>query len=160
MSEDQAAGNQPRFSILRVYLKDASFESPASPALFVSGDNWRPKVNVELVTGAVALGGDRYEVIVKATLQADDEAGKTSYIVEVQQAGLFEVVGVNQEQLGIALEVNCPTILFPYLREAIDNLLVHGSFPPAGLVPINFEARYAAELNRRKQAAEANPAIN
>ncbi len=160
MSDVQGGGQQPRLNVLRVYLKDASFESPSTPGLFVSAENARAKGNVDLVTAAQEAGPNRYEVVVKATLKTEEEnGGRTINIVEVQQAGLFEISGVTQEQLGFALEVNCPTILFPYLRETIDSLLVRGMFPPAGLAIFNFEARYAAEMNRRRQAA-GSPAVN
>lgn len=156
MSDENAAATSPKFNILRVYVKDASFESPSAPRLFVSGVIWRPKVDIEINTSASALGKDVYEVVMTGTLRAKDESGGTSYIVEVQQAGLFEIAGVSEQQLGMVLEVNCPTILFPYLRVAIDNQLGHGSFPPAGLVPINFEARYAAAQQRRAEQSRGS----
>lgn len=151
MSDVQGGQPQPRLNVLRVYLKDASFESPSTPGLFLAAENSRARGNVDLQTSNSDLGGGRYEVVLKATLTTEEEGGgRTLNIVEVQQAGLFEIAGLNAEQLGFALEVNCPTLLFPYLRETIDSLLVRGLFPPAGLAIFNFEARYLAQLNQRR----------
>ena len=68
---------------------------------------------------------------------------KTVFLVEVQQAGIFEIAGIEGEQLEQVLSITCPSVLFPYGREAVDALVIKGSFPALMLAPINFEAVYA-----------------
>jgi preprotein translocase subunit SecB len=89
-------------------------------------------------------------VSVKITITAknDDE---TAFLVELVQCGLFAVVNIPEQQLGAMLGAICPNILFPYLRENIDSLVVKGGFPALMLAPINFEALY----QKRAQEAQA-----
>jgi preprotein translocase subunit SecB len=75
----------------------------------------------------------------------------TAYIAEVEQAGIFQVVGVQGLQLAQVLSSNCPSVLFPYLRETMDNLIVKGSFAPAYLAPVNFEAIFANALRKKQK---------
>ncbi|MFK7916072.1 MAG: protein-export chaperone SecB, partial [Pseudomonadales bacterium] len=92
-----------------------------------------------------------------ATLQADlpelAEGSKTAFIVEVQQAGFFTVEGGDDESRRMALGIACPNMLFPYIRAAIDDLVVRGGFPAVQLAPVNFEGLYQqAEQQRLQQA--------
>ena len=145
-----AAANQPRFGIQRIYLKDLSFESPSSPGIF--GENWQPKAHLDLNTRTEQQGPDRYEVVLTVTLKAENAAGKSGYIVEVQQAGVFEIANLNRDQLAQTLGTLCPNILFPYARETIDSLIVRGTFAPVMLAPVNFDALYAEAQKHRVEA--------
>lgn len=137
----------------RMYLKDASFESPGSPAIF--GQPFRPEIQVDINTRVNSLGDQRHEVVLSTTVTASREEDKTAYVVEVQQAGIFVIEGVEQQQLHQVLGILCPNMLFPYAREALDNLVVKGGFPPLQLAPVNFEAMYAqARQQQAEQAAE------
>ena len=78
----------------------------------------------------------------------------TIYIVEAEQAGLFNIKGFTEEQLPQILNITCPGILFPYLRETLDNVVTKGSFPALLLPPINFDALFANAV--QQAAAEAN----
>ena len=81
---------------------------------------------------------------------------KTAFIVEVQQAGIFVVQGLEGAHLGQALNAFCPNLLFPYLRETVDTALVKGSFPPIMLAPVNFDAIFAqALMQKQKEATES-----
>ncbi len=144
---DQSGG--PQFALQRIYLKDSSFESPRSPVVFQS--QWQPKINFDIKTRNTKLQEDVVEVVLVLTVEAtlDDEA---AFVVEVHQAGVFTAKDFEATQLEHLLATVCPNILFPYAREAIDALVVKGSFPALTLAPINFEALYA----QQKQAAEAN----
>ena len=58
----------------------------------------------------------------------------------------------------VVLNVNSPTILFPYLRESISSAIIRGGFQPLLLAPVNFEAIYQQNLAREQAAAaEAEP---
>ena len=140
MSEQGGAGS-PQFTVRRVYLKDSSLESPRSPSIFAS--EWNPRVHVDMDTRVERVEAEIFEVVLKVTARASTPEGKTGYIVEIHQAGLFEVKGLQGEPLERTLRTFCPGILFSYAREAVDNLLVKATFRPLMLAPVNFEALYA-----------------
>ncbi|EMP55230.1 protein-export chaperone SecB [Marinobacter koreensis] len=156
MAENQqAAGNdnqnQPQFALQRIYVKDLSFESPNSPLVFQ--EQWQPQVNLDLNTSHEKVSDNQYEVVLSLTVTTKI-GDKVAYIVEIQQAGVFLVHGIEGPQLGQMLGAYCPTILFPYARESIDNVVNKGSFPALMLAPVNFDAIYAQALQRKQQEAE------
>jgi preprotein translocase subunit SecB len=144
---------QANFALQRIYVKDISFESPNSPMVFQK--QWKPEVKMDLNTKHAVLGENHYEVIVSVTLTVSTE-GMTAYIVEVQQAGIFQVQGLEGIQLAQALNAFCPNLLFPYIRESIDTVVVKGSFPAMMMAPVNFDAIFAQTVKQKqKEAAEA-----
>ena len=148
----EAGDSQPKFAIQRVYVKDISFESPGAPETFrVQG---KPSVNLDLNTKNQSLGEGLWEVNLTLTLTAKSEDEKTLYLAEVQQAGIFEISGLQPEMIEQTLASLCPSILFPYARENIDGLIVKGTFPPLMLAPVNFDALYEqAKLAKERQEA-------
>jgi preprotein translocase subunit SecB len=148
----------PAFALQRLYLKDASFESPRSPGVFQG--KWEPKINFDIKTRQTKIQDDVYEVVLVLTVEAkiDDEL---AFLVEIQQAGIFTCKDFEEAQLEQLHATVCPNILFPYAREAIDNVVGKGSFPALMLAPINFDAIYAQQKQARaEQAAQANGADN
>ncbi|MGP4843745.1 protein-export chaperone SecB [Marinobacter sp. 1Y8] len=155
MAENQqAAGSenedQPQFALQRIYIKDLSFESPNSPAVFQ--EQWQPQVNLDLNTSHKKIGDAQYEVVLSLTITAKIE-DKVAYIVEIQQGGVFMIKGIEGPQLGQMLGAYCPTILFPYARESIDGIVNKGSYPSLMLAPVNFDAIYAQALKRQQDEA-------
>ena len=154
--EEQAASTeqpQQQFAMQRIYTKDLSFESPATPDIFRK--QWQPAVNVDLNTKSNKVDdGGNYEVILTVTITAkmDDE---TAFLVEVQQAGIFLIAGFEGENLRRLLGTAAPNILFPYARENIDSLCVKGGFPALMLAPVNFEALYQQAVQQAQQQGEA-----
>lgn len=146
--QNQNNTQEQQFSIQRIYTRDASFESPKAPSIFLK--EWKPAVNLELNTRQNAIEDGIYEVVltVSATAKIEDNV---AFIAEVQQAGIFVVKGFDAESISHMLGSFCPNLLFPYAREVLDNLVVKGSFPALMLAPINFDALYAQELERMKQ---------
>ncbi|MES2606357.1 MAG: protein-export chaperone SecB [Pseudomonadota bacterium] len=141
---------EPRFGVQRIYIKDASFEAPDTPECFRRAYN--PKVNFSINSRSKKIDGDSYEVVLRLTADVKQD-DKTVFLVEVQQAGIFEVGGLEGDRLEQVLTITCPGILFPYGREAIDALAIKGSFPALMLAPINFEAVYMqAKRNQAQQA--------
>ncbi len=154
-NENQNEAAQPaqaNFALQRIYVKDISFESPNSPAIFQK--QWKPDVKMDLNTKNAKLGDNHYEVVVSVTLTVTVE-GMTAYIVEVQQAGIFVVQGIEGGHLAQALSAFCPNLLFPYLRETIDTVVVKGSFPAMMLAPVNFDAIFAQAVKQKQQEAAA-----
>jgi preprotein translocase subunit SecB len=149
-----AAGSGPQFAIHRVYLKDASFETPNSPAVFMQ--EWKPEVNLQLNSSVSALESDVYEVVLNVTATAK-QGDKTGFLVEIQQAGIFTVKGFDEVQKGSMLGAFCPNTLFPFAREAISDLVVKGGFPQLLLAPINFDALYAQKQRQGSSTAASAP---
>jgi preprotein translocase subunit SecB len=114
-----------------------------SPKVF-SG-TWQPSVKVDLNNRVNKLEDNVVEVVLTLTVTAQLEE-ETAFLVEVQQAGLFLIKGLTEEQFALAVNVNAPTTLFPYVREAIDSLVTRGGFPVVGLQPVNFEAMYRQKM--------------
>ncbi|MEZ5451715.1 MAG: protein-export chaperone SecB [Thiothrix sp.] len=150
MSQEQQQEQQ--FIIQRVYIKDVSFEAPNSPAIFTQ--DWQPDTNLDLNTKVNNLANDNFEVELFITITVQS-AGKTAFLVEVKQAGVFFIQGYAEEQLNHLLAAYCPNILFPYAREVIASLVSKGSFPELHLSPINFDALYARRLQEEQAKVAA-----
>ena len=137
-----------------IYTKDISFESPITPNVF--RQEWKPAVNVDLNTKTSRIDDQgNHEVVLTLTITAKLEE-QTAFLVEVQQAGIFFVAGFEDEALRQLLSTVAPTILFPYAREAVDNLVVKGGFPALMIAPVNFDALFRQAV--AQQAAEAGDA--
>ena len=145
--------NQPQFALQRIYVKDLSFESPNSPVVFQ--DKWKPQVNLDLNTSHTKVSDNQYEVVLSLTVTSKIDE-KVAFIVEIQQAGVFLLKGIEGAQLGQMLGAYCPTILFPYAREAIDGVVSKGSFPALMLAPVNFDAIYAQAVKRKQDEANGD----
>ena len=152
MAEEAQNQAQGQFSIQKIYTKDISFETPNSPAIFAQ-TKWEPEVNVQLNSRAAAMENDMHEVVLTVTVTAKVEE-QTAYLVEVQQAGIFQVTGFEEGQMGHLLGSFCPNILFPYVREAISDLVARGGFPQMLLQPVNFDALYAQHVQQQQGQAQ------
>ena len=141
MAEEQG---KAQFALQRIYLKDSSFESPKSPHGF--REQWTPKVNLELTSRHDLIENSLYQAILRMTVTVSTEDDELMYLVEVQQAGVFLVDGLEENARLHTLGSFCPNVLFPYAREVIDSLVVKGSFPPLMLSPVNFDAIYQQSL--------------
>tara|TARA_B100000989_G_scaffold116526_1_gene85759 strand:+ start:1873 stop:2382 length:510 start_codon:yes stop_codon:yes gene_type:complete len=144
----------PVFAIQRIYLKDLSFETPMGPSVFQK--QWQPKVNQDLNTKNTKLENDLYEVALRLTLTVTD-GEDTIYILEVKQAGIFAIKGLDPKQITHVINTTCPNILFPYAREAVDSVLSKGSFPALMLPPINFDALFASALKQAEEEGREAP---
>ncbi len=153
MAEEQKAGADRRMAILKIYLKDFSFESPLSPAVFQSED-WKPNINLNLRSSHGALEANLHEVVLTVTIEAKEkESDKTLFLTELHQGGLFEIVGYKKEEMGALIGSLCPNILFPYARESVAGIIQKGGFPEFILQPINFDALYLQQLQSQKAQA-------
>jgi len=151
-NDQQAQEDQRHFVIQRVYTKDISFETPNSPAVFTQ--EWKPDVNVALHTSTKELGNEHFEVVLTVTVTAK-QGENTNFLAEVQQAGIFLMKNIPQNEMGPLVGIYCPNVLFPYAREVVTDLVARGSFPQLVLAPVNFEALYKQQVERQQaQAAE------
>jgi preprotein translocase subunit SecB len=154
MTEQAAApeAKSGNFGIQRIFLKDTSFESPNAPQIFQG--QWKPQINMDLNTKSNKLADDVYEVVLTITVTAKNE-DQTAFLAEVHQAGIFKIEGLEGAALHQAVGAFCPNLLFPYAREAIDSLVLKGSFPALMLAPVNFDAIYAQSIQQAQAQAAA-----
>ena len=146
----EAAG--PAFTVEKIYVKDVSFEVPGAPAIFT--ENVQPELQLNLNQRVQRLGENAFEVVLGVTLTC--KAGdKTAYVAEVQQAGIFGLMGLEAQAVDVLLGTQCPNILFPYVRQLVSDLVQAGGFPPFFLPPIHFEALYAESLRQRAAQGDA-----
>ena len=145
---------QPVFTIEKLYVKDLSLEVPNGPRIFLEREN--PEISIQLRTDANAVDAGIYEVVVAVTVSAKLPGDKTLFLVEVAQAGIFQIRNVPQEDLEPITMVGCANILYPYLREAVSDAVGRAGFQPVMLAPVNFEALYQAR--KQQEQAGAVPA--
>ncbi len=146
------AVKKKNLSIVKIFQKDFSFESPQAPKVFNSGE-WKPKTNLNLRSKHSVIDGDLHEVVLTITVEAKDE-DTTLFLVELHQAGLFEISGYEGEEFDAIVGSYCPNLLFPYARESIAAAIQKGGFPEFVLQPINFDSLYM-QSRQQQAAAEA-----
>jgi preprotein translocase subunit SecB len=137
---------QPSFQIEKIYVKDLSLEIPAGPQAFMQ--QAQPQLEVQINTAGGKFADGYYEVSVSATVTAKTPE-RTLFLAEAVQAGIFSVRNVPDDEMDPLLNIGCPTILFPYLRETISDLINRGGFPPVLLSPVSFEAIYMQRLQQQ-----------
>ncbi|MBI4293360.1 MAG: protein-export chaperone SecB [Betaproteobacteria bacterium] len=142
MSDEQAV-----FSIEKIYVKDLSLEVPNAPQVFLAPEE--PRLDVQLTHTAQALEAPLYEVTITVTVTA--KAGeRTVFLAEAAQAGIFQIRNVPESDLDPVLAIVCPSVLFPYARETISDIVNRAGFPPVLLAPVNFEVLYQQRLAEQK----------
>ncbi|MDH2273442.1 protein-export chaperone SecB [Moraxella porci] len=135
MSDEQ---NQPQLGLERIYTKDISFEVPS---VEVFTKQWKPETDINIAASVTDLDEDYKEVVLTVSVTAKLE-DTVAFIAEVQQAGIFLLKNIPEDDLPHLLQAYCPNILFPYAREVISDLVTRGSFPQLLLAPVNFEQAY------------------
>ena len=141
---------QPRKKKKKIYVKDVSLEIPHAPQIFT--DRTQPQVSIELSNLAQQVEENVFEVAIKVTVTSKI-ADKTVFLVEVTQAGIFQIRNVPAENMEMIVGITCPNILFPYLRESVSDLVVRAGFQPVLLNPINFEALFAQQKQQEAEQA-------
>jgi preprotein translocase subunit SecB len=136
---DSQSETGPALALQNVYLKDCSYEAPNGPRI---EGNWNPQINLDLHTAANGLSAELREVVLTVTVSAKQN-DVTIFLVEVKQAGLFLMRNLSEPDVRRAVGTICPSVLFPYARAAVSQLVTQGGFPQFLLPPVNFEALYA-----------------
>ena len=144
--------NAPVFQIQRVYLKEASLEQPNSPAILL--ETAQPTVDIQLGVEAGSAADGIFEVSVTATITTKI-GEKTVFLVEAKQAGIFEIRNLPQEQMDQVMGIACPSIVYPYLRGNVSDIITRGGFPPVHLAEINFQAMFEQQ-KAQAQAQNGN----
>ena len=134
------------FQIEKIYVKDLSLEIPHAPKIFT--EQVQPEVQVQINTEAQQFADGYYEVTVTGTVTAR-LGERTLFLAEAVQAGIFSLRNVPATDIGPLLGIACPTVIFPYLRETMSDVITRGGFPPLLLAPISFEQLYVERRGRR-----------
>lgn len=155
---EPAAGNgaaTPNRQVLlqKIYVKDASIEVPLAPQVFTA--NLQPQIDVNVGTDMRPMQDDLFDVSLTVTVTAKN-GEDTAFLVEIKQAGIFLVRGFdNPQEKGAILGGYCPSMLFPFAREAVADFVQKAGFPQLLLQPINFESLYLEHLARQRAEAKA-----
>jgi preprotein translocase subunit SecB len=145
----QSEGEQKSIQPLKIYLKDVSFETPNSPAIFLK--EWKPKLEFEIGNSAALTKDGQHEVVLALTVTMTVN-GETAYLAEVHQAGIFSITGHSPEENQQIHNVFCNRFLYPYACAAISDLVTKGGFPQLLLQPINFKHIYQQRLEQMQSA--------
>ena len=127
-------------------------EQPNSPAILLEQE--QPSVDIQLGIEANPVAEGVFEVSVTATVHTKIK-DKTVFLVEVKQAGIFEVRNLPEEQMGPIMGIACPQIVYPYLRGNVADLIQRSGFPPVQLSEINFQAMYEQQQSQAGQSSAA-----
>lgn len=145
---------QPRLQILNQFIRDLSFENIAVQK--GGGPEGKPEVKVQINLDAQQRGNDLYDVALKLKVDSKVDSGPL-FILELDYAGRFIVQNVPQEQLHALLMIECPRLIFPFLRRIVSDVTRDGGYPPLNLEIIDFLALYRSELARRQAENAASP---
>jgi preprotein translocase subunit SecB len=140
-----AAPQQVQVQLVSQYIKDLSFENP-NVSRMVEEKAESPEMRFEISVNGKRTGQDLYESSIQFRGTASSNVG-TIYELEVDYAGLFRIQNIPKEALEPFLLVNCPTLIFPFLRRIVSDVTRDGGFPPLLLDPMDFGALFM----RRKQ---------
>ena len=150
MAEAPPSEAQPSFQIEKIYVKDLSLELPNAPQIFLQSEN--PQLEIQVRNEGQKFSDPLYEVVVTVTVTAR-VGEKTLFLAEAAQAGIFSLRDIPEADIAPLLGIACPNILYPYVREAISDMVTRAGFPPVLLAPVSFEALYA----QRNQAQPGVP---
>ena len=157
-----AAGAQPaqpavRLNILAQFTRDLSFENIVAQKGI--GGEVSPEIQVQVSLDARKRQAEhQYEVICKYRVTSQNSADKAKlFLCELDYAGVFQIEGVPEDQMHPFLMIECPRILFPFVRRILSDVTRDGGFPPFNLDPVDFVALYRQEAQRRAAAQATRP---
>jgi len=157
MAEEAAAAPAVRMSVLAQFVRDMSFENMVAQK-GISGTDVQPDIQVAVSLDARKRTTEhQYDVISKFKVTSKNKAnGETLFLLEVDYGGVFHVEGVPEEQLHPFLLIECPRLLFPFVRRIISDVTRDGGFPPLNVDTVDFLALYRQEMARRAQMTQPN----
>lgn len=155
MAEENTAP-QVRMQVLAQFVRDMSFENMVAQK-GISGSEVQPDIQVAVSLDARKRQPDhQYDVVTKFRVTSKNKAnGETLFLLELDYGGIFHVEGVAEDQLHPFLMIECPRLLFPFVRRIISDVTRDGGFPPLNIDTVDFLALYRQELARRMEAQKA-----
>lgn len=151
----ESASAAPQFRLVKLYVKDLSFENPNAPEVFFIQDP-EPKVDLNLGVKHKKLDNDHWEVSLAVTATiTDTKTEKTLFILEIEHAGAFLLKNIPEQHIDAVLAVECPTFLFPFTRQMVSQMSVDGGFIPFLMEPVNFLGLFENQRRKKKAAEKA-----
>ena len=145
MSQEQAI-----FSLDKIYVKDISLEVPNAPKIFLNRE--QPNIELNLSFHSEKIDESIYQTILHATISAKANE-EQMFLIELEQVGIFQMRNIPEDQMELVYNIECPTILFPYLRETVTDLTTKAGFLPVILTPVNFAFLY----HQKQQQVDVKP---
>ena len=146
------AANQAQLQVLAQYVKDLSFENPGAPQS-LQGPGQNPQLKVSVNVGAEPRGDETFEVSLHLEVHASSDRG-VIYNVELLYGGLFRLRNIPENLLQPVLFIDCPTLIFPFMRRVLADVTRDGGFPPLMLDPIDFGRLFAESMARGEGAPQ------
>jgi len=152
---EQAQQPQVKMNTLTQFIRDLSFENVLSQR--GTGGEVTPDVQVGVSLDAKKRAVEhQYEVIIKMRIDSKNKSTEDAlFVLEMEYAGVFHIEGVPDEQMHPFLMIECPRMLFPFIRRIVNDVTRDGGFPPLNLENIDFVQLYRNEIARRQQAQPA-----
>jgi preprotein translocase subunit SecB len=151
---------QPKMQVLGQFIRDMSFENILAQK-GIQGEV-QPDISVEVALDAKKRPTDhQFEVITKYTIGSKNKGnGEQLFLMELEYSGIFHVENVPEEQLHPFLMIECPRMLFPFVRRIVSDVTRDGGFPPLNLDTVDFLALYRQEIERRAAAEAAQAPVS
>lgn len=145
-----AQSQQPKIQVLAQFIRDLSFENIVAQKGLNAGEV-QPDIQIQVtLDGRARPVPNQYEVFTKVKATSVNKVDKAPlFVAEVDYGGIFHVEGVPEDQLHPFLMIECPRLLFPFLRRILSDVTRDGGFPPLNIDTIDFLALYRQEAQRR-----------
>ena len=156
-SSDKATQEAPALSLVinGQYTKDLSFEAPNAPEVFNLLQSEMPNIQVDIDVQGNAKDQNVFEVVLKVRAEAKVKE-EVAYICELSYAGIF-TINVPTENIGPVLLIDCPLILFPFLRRIVADITSDGGFAPLMLTPVDFASLYQQRVLQNQDKDTPSP---
>lgn len=149
------SGGEPIFAVLTQYLKDFSFENPSAPSSLRPREK-TPQIDININVNADPIGDDNYDVVLSLSVKANDDA-ETLFHVELIYGGVFHIKNIPQEHVMPLVFIECPRLLFPFVRQIVSDATQNGGFPPLWIDPIDFAALFQKRIAEEQKNSESQP---
>ncbi|KIC49784.1 protein-export chaperone SecB [Tateyamaria sp. ANG-S1] len=161
MAEEQATQPAaPQMRVLGQYIRDMSFENIVSQK--GAAPDVQPDVQVQVNLDAKKRAQEnQYESTIKLNVTSKAKEGDSVlFVLEIEYVGMFHIENVPDEQMHPFLLIECPRMIFPFLRRVVSDVTRDGGFPPLNLENIDFVSLYRNEIARRQKEAAPSETIN
>ena len=155
-----AEASQPRLQVLGQFIRDMSFENVAAQK--GSDGAMQPDIQVQVSLDARQREKDQnFEVIIKLKIESKNkDTGGPVFILEIDYCGIFQIENVPADQMHPFLLIECPRMIFPYLRRIVGDITRDGGYPPLNLENIDFLSLYRQELSRRAEVEKEGQPVS
>jgi len=154
MAEEAGGAPQIKMSVLAQYVREMSFENVVAMK-GISGGDVQPDIQVGVsLDGRKRAQDNQYDVVTKFKITSTNKANNQPlFLMELEYGGIFQIEGVPEDQLHPFLLIECPRLLFPFVRRIISDVTRDAGFPPLNIDTVDFLALYRQEVARRTAQA-------